>query len=114
MPSMSLLLSALVLQLAAQGVGGAWGAAVGGVVTGAALRQSGAFRTGFLTALGAAALLLLMQALRGAPLLDFADRLGGNFSLPGWALLLLSMLLPALQSAGFAGGVARLAARPRD
>ena len=114
MPSLALMLSALVVQVAAQWVGGGWGAAVGGLLIGVALRRPGAFRTGFLAALVAAALLLAMQALRGAPLLAFADRLGGNFSLPGWALLLVSLLLPALQSAGLAGGVARLAPRRAD
>ncbi len=102
------------MQLVAQGFGAGWGAALGGALIGIALRGSGAFRTGFLTALGAAGLLLLAHVVRGAPLLAFADRLGGNFALPGWVLLLLSMLLPALQAAGFAGAVARLAPRPID
>jgi hypothetical protein len=46
-------------------------------------------------------------------LLPFASALGANFKVPGWALLLVSVLLPALQSAGFAGGLARLFDRGR-
>lgn len=114
MPSLLFFGAALAVQLVAQAVGAGWGAALGGALIGIALRRSGAFRTGFLAALVAAGLLLLVHVLRGAPLLDFADRLGGNFSLPGWALLLLTMLLPALQAAGFAGGVARLVPRQSD
>jgi hypothetical protein len=37
-----------------------------------------------------------------------AKMLGGNFALPGWAILLATLLLPALQSGGLAGGVGRL------
>ena len=113
MPPFPLLVSALVLQVAAQSFGGVWGAAIGGVLIGLGLRRRGAFRVGFLAAAIAAMLLLVVTAVRGDALFSFADALGGNFKVPGWALLLISILLPALQSAGFAGGVARLAARDR-
>lgn len=111
MPKTPLLISALVLQVAAQALGGIWGAAAGGVIIGLALRQTGAFRTGFLAAAVAAALLLATSALRGAPVSQWADTLGANFNVPGWALLALTLVLPALQAGGLAGGVARLAAR---
>jgi hypothetical protein len=113
MPKLSLLVSALVLQVAAQALGGVWGAAVGGLLVGLAWRRPGAFRTAFLAAAAAAALLLAMTAVRGAPLLGWADRLGANFSVPGWGLLALTVLLPALQAGGLAGGVARIAGRSR-
>jgi hypothetical protein len=111
MPKISLLVSALVLQVAAQALGGIWGAAIGGVLIGLALRQKGAFRVGFLAAAVAAALLLAMTAVRGAPVLNWADRIGANFNVPGWGLLALTLLLPALQAGGLAGGIARLGAR---
>lgn len=109
-PKLPLLISALVLQVAAQALGGIWGAAVGGVIIGLALRQAGAFRTGFLAAAVAAALLLGMAAVRGADIMHFAGMLGANFKLPGIAMLALTLLLPALQAGGLAGGVSRLVA----
>lgn len=111
MPKTSLLVAALVVQVAAQSLGGIWGAAIGGIVIGLALRQSGAFRVGFLAAAVAAALLLVAAAVRGASLTTWADAIGANFGVPGWALLALTLLWPALQSGGLAGGVARLSAR---
>ncbi|MEN9507691.1 MAG: hypothetical protein RLZZ621_254 [Gemmatimonadota bacterium] len=113
MPPFPFLISALMLQLAAQTVGGIWGAAVGGLLIGLGLRRRGAFRVGFLAAAVAALLLLIVTAVRGDGLLPFASALGANFKVPGWALLLVSVLLPALQSAGFAGGLARLFDRGR-
>lgn len=113
MPPFPLLVSALVLQVAAQSLGGVWGAAVGGLLIGLGLRRRGAFRVGFLAAAVAAMLLLIVTAVRGEALLGFADALGANFKVPGWALVLVAILLPGLQSAGLAGGVARLLARDR-
>jgi hypothetical protein len=34
--------------------------------------------------------------------------LGGNFKLPGYAIILVTLLLPAVQAGGIAGGTARL------
>jgi hypothetical protein len=34
--------------------------------------------------------------------------LGGNFSIPGWGVLLATLLLPAIQAGGLAGGVSAL------
>jgi hypothetical protein len=111
MPKGSLLVTALLLQVVAQALGGVWGAAVGGLLIGVALRDRGAFRTGFLAAFVAAALLLAMIALRGGDVWRMSTMLGGNFAVPGIVVLLMALLLPALQAGGLAGGVARLAAR---
>lgn len=108
MPPFSYLVTAVVLQVAAQMVGVAWGAAIGGILIGLGLRRRGAFRIGLLAGAIAALLLLVATAVRGEGLFAFADALGANFKVPGWALLLLAVLMPALQSAGFAGAVARL------
>ena len=109
MSKTSMLLSAVVLQLAAQALGGVWGAAIAGIITGIALRDRGAFRLGFGSAALAAALLLGWVAVRGGNVLHFAGMLGGNFKLPGAGILAITLLLPALQAGGMAGGVARLA-----
>lgn len=103
-----LFLSALVLQLAAQALGGVWGAAVAGLITGVALRDRGAFRIGFGSAALAAALLLAWVAIRGGDVMAFAGMLGGNFKLPAWGILLVTLLLPAIQAGGIAGGLSRL------
>lgn len=103
--------TALVLQVAAQALGGAWGAAVGGLLIGLALRGPRAFRLGFASAGLAAALLLAMVAARGGNVLHLAEMLGGNFSLPAWAIVLVTLLLPAVQAGGIAGGVARGSSR---
>ncbi len=103
-----LFITALVLQVAAQALGGVWGAAIGGVLIGAALRRKGAFTIGFGAAALACALLLTMIALRGGNVLGFAPMLGGNFSIPGWGVLLATLLLPAIQAGGLAGGVSAL------
>lgn len=107
------LFSALVLQLAAQAFGGAWGAAVAGVIIGLALRDRGAFRLGFAAAAMAAALLLAWVAARGGNVYALAGMLGGNFSLPAWGILAVTLLLPAVQAGGLAGGVARLLSAER-
>ncbi|MFN5583429.1 hypothetical protein [Gemmatimonas sp.] len=106
-----LFVTALVLQVAAQALGGMWGAAVAGLLIGFALRGPRAFRIGFGSAAVAAALLLAMVAVRGGDVMRLAQMLGGNFALPGWAILLATLLLPALQSGGLAGGVGRLLQR---
>ena len=65
----------------------------------------------FAAAAAVATLTLLGVAMmRGAPLLTFADMIGANFKLPGAALLAITVLFPALQSDGIAGGVGRLLA----
>lgn len=106
---------ALILQVAALTVGGIWGAAGGGVLIGliAAFGASGrgGFRLGFLSAALATALLLGIAAVRGAPIASFADMIGANFKLPGAALLAVTLVLPALQSGGIAGGIGRMAAK---
>jgi hypothetical protein len=104
----SLFVTALVLQVAALAFGGIWGAVGAGVLIGLAMRSGGAFRTGFLTALLATALLLGVAAVRGAPIMHFAGMIGGNFKLSAGALLAVTLLLPALQSGGIAGGIGRL------
>jgi len=106
-----LFLTALVLQVAAQALGGVWGAAVGGLLIGLALRQPGAFRIGFGAAAVAAALLLAMVAIRGGDVFGFAGMLGANFKVPAAVIVLMTLLLPALQAGGIAGGVARLLRR---
>jgi hypothetical protein len=104
----------LIVQVAALTVGGIWGAAIGGVIIGAFIAASGGtggFRTGFLAALIATALLLGVAVIRGAPITHFADMIGANFKLPGAALLAVTLLLPALQSGGLAGGIGRVVGR---
>lgn len=108
MTKRTLFISAVVLQLAAQALGGVWGAAVAGILVGVALRDRGAFRIAFGSAFLACALLLAFVGARGGDVLTFANRLGGNFTLPGYAILLVTLLLPALQAGGLAGGTARL------
>jgi hypothetical protein len=105
---------ALVVQVLAQTFGGVWGAAVGGIVTGLLLRRGSAFAVGALSAALAAALLLLMVVLRGEGVMHFAGMIGANFSLPGWALVLVTLLLPALQAGGLAGAVGLLMAPTRS
>lgn len=105
---------ALVVQVLALSFGGIWGAAGAGIIIGALVGLGGgrgAFRIGFLSALVATALLLAVAAMRGAPVTHFAEMIGANFKLPGAALLAVTVLLPALQSGGLAGGIGRLAAR---
>ena len=114
MPKRSLIITALMLQVAAQALGGVWGAAIGGVIIGLALRRRGAFRTGFLAASVAAALLLGMIAIRGGDVTALASMLGANFKAPGWVLLVATCVLPGLQAGGLAGGVSRLAQRSAD
>ncbi len=101
-------LAALLLQIAAQALGGVWGAAVGGLLIGVAVRRGGAFRIGFASAALAAVLLLGWVSLRGGDVMAFAGMLGGNFKLPGWGILVATLALPALQAGGIAGGVSRL------
>lgn len=100
--------SAVVLQSAAQWFGGVWGAAVAGLLIGVALRDRGAFRIGFGSALLACALLLGYVGARGGDVLSFASMVGANFKLPGWGILLVTLLLPAVQAGGIAGGTSRL------
>jgi len=104
----SLLVLLLVLQVLAQTFVGTWGAAAVGILGGVLLRAPGAFRINFVAAAGAALLLLAMVALRGENLTPFADRVGLLFSAPGWVVLLLSVLLPAIQAGALGGAVARL------
>lgn len=108
MTKRTLFVSAVLLQLAAQALGGVWGAAIAGILVGVALRDRGAFRIAFGSALLACALLLAFVGARGGDVLAFANMLGGNFKLPGYAILLVTLLLPALQAGGLAGGTARL------
>ncbi len=105
---------ALVVQVLALSFGGVWGAAGAGIVIGALVGLGGgrgAFRVGFLSALVATALLLGVATMRGAPVAHFAEMIGANFKLPGAALLAVTLLLPALQSGGVAGGIGRLASK---
>ncbi len=108
MTKRTIFLSAVVLQLAAQAFGGVWGAAVAGLLIGVALRDKGAFRIGFGSALLACALLLAYVGARGGNILTFATMLGGNFQLSGIAIVAVALLLPAIQAGGIAGGTARL------
>lgn len=101
-------ISAVLLQFVAQRFLGAWGAAVAGLLTGVLFRQGGAIRAGAFSAAIAAAVLLLAAAERGASITEFAVMIGRNFSLPGWAILAATLLLPALQAGGFAGLVSRV------
>ncbi len=100
--------AAFVLQLVAQQYSGVWGAAVAGVITGIVLRAGRAGRTAALTAAAAAAFLLLLEVLQGAALGTFADMVGKNFALPGWVVVVATLLLPALQAGGMAAGVSRV------
>lgn len=105
---------ALVVQVLALSFGGIWGAAGAGILIGALVGLSGGrggFRIGFASGLVATALLLGVAAMRGAPVAHFAEMIGANFKLPGAALLAVTLLLPALQSGGLAGGIGRLASK---
>jgi hypothetical protein len=108
MTKRTIFIAAVVLQLAAQAFSGMWGAAVAGLLIGVALRDTGAFRIGFGSALLACALLLAYIGARGGNILGFANMLGGNFQLPGAAIVAVALLLPAIQAGGMAGGAARL------
>ncbi len=105
--------SAVLLQFVAQRFLGVWGAAVAGVLTGVLFRQGGAIRAGALSAAIAAAVLLVVAAERGASLTEFAAMIGRNFSLPGWAVLVATLALPALQAGGLAGLVSRVLSTER-
>lgn len=105
------LISAVLLQFVAQRFLGVWGAAVAGALTGVLYRQGGAIRAGACSAAMAAAVLLLAAAERGVALTEFATTIGRNFSLPGWAVLVATLALPALQAGGVAGLVSRLLGR---
>lgn len=105
--------SAVLLQFVAQRFLGVWGAAVAGVITGVMFRQGGAFRAGALSAAIAAAVLLVVAVERGAALSEFATTIGRNFALPGWAVLVATLALPALQAGGFAGLVSRVLRKER-
>ncbi len=113
MPNGGVFILALLIQVVAQTFGGVWGAAAGGVLIGLAARGKGPFRTGFLAAAVAAALLLAVTSARGAPVWHWAEMMGANFSLPGWGFVALVLLLPALQAGGLAGGIGGLAAAMR-
>lgn len=104
---------AVLLQFVAQRVLGVWGAAVAGVLTGVMFRQGGAMRAGAMSAALAAAVLLMVAAERGVALTEFAATIGRNFSLPGWAVLVATLALPALQAGGFAGLVGRVLRKER-
>ncbi len=106
-------ISAVLLQFVAQRFLGVWGAAVAGLIIGVMFRQGGAIRAGALSAAIAAAVLLVVAAERGAALTEFAATIGRNFSLPGWAVLLATLALPALQAGGFAGLVSRILRKER-
>ncbi len=102
------LISAVLLQFVAQRFLGVWGAAVAGMITGLIFRRGGAIRAGALSAALAATILLIVAAERGVALTEFATTIGRNFSLPGWAVLVATVALPALQAGGFAGLVSRV------
>lgn len=106
-------LVALALQVAAQAFGGVWGAAVAGLATGALLRERGAFRVSFAAAAAAAALLLAWTAVQGGDVMRFAGMIGGNFKVPAWGIIAATLLLPAAQAGGLAGGISRLLRRER-
>lgn len=101
---------ALLGQLVAGLTGFPWApAAVAAVLTLLWLRRGARaayFTESFIAGALAPAIQLTGPALFGAPILHFADMLGGVFQLPGWGVLLLSGLLPALQAGGAAGAVA--------
>ncbi len=107
------LISAILLQFVAQRFLGVWGAAAAGALTGMLFRQGGAVRAGAVSAAVAAAVLLVAAAERGVALTDFAATIGRNFSLPGWAVLVATLALPALQAGGFAGLVGRVLRKER-
>ena len=107
------LISAVLLQFVAQRFLGVWGAAVAGALTGVLFRQGGAIRAGACSAAIAAAVLLLAAAERGVALTDFATTIGRNFSLPGWAVLVATLALPALQAGGVAGLVSGVLRKER-
>ena len=108
------LISAVLLQFVAQRFLGVWGAAVAGALTGVLFRQGGAIRAGASSAaIAAAVLLLLAAAERGVALTEFAATIGRNFSLPGWAVLVATLALPALQAGGVAGLVSRVLRKER-
>jgi len=106
-------ISAVLLQFVAQRFLGVWGAAVAGALTGVLFRQGGAIRAGACSAAIAAAVLLLAAAERGVALTEFATTIGRNFSLPGWAVLVATLALPALQAGGVAGLVSRVLRKER-
>ena len=105
--------SAVLLQYVAQRFLGVWGAAVAGLITGVMFRQGGAIRAGAMSAALAAAVLLIAAAERGVALTEFATTIGRNFALPGWAVLVATLVLPALQAGGFAGLVSRILRKDR-
>lgn len=105
--------SAVLLQFVAQRFLGVWGAAVAGLITGVMFRQGGAIRAGAISAALAAAVLLIAAAERGVALTEFATTIGRNFALPGWAVLVATLVLPALQAGGFAGLVSRVLRKDR-
>lgn len=105
------LIFALVIQVVAQSLSGVWGAAIGGVFIGLFMRKKGAFAVGFCSAMVAAAMLLLATSVRGAALYHWAGMMGANFGLPAWGLMAVTLVLPALQAGGFAGGIGLLAHR---
>ncbi len=113
MPSGAVFIVALLVQVGAQAFGGVWGAAVGGVLIGLAVRGKGAFRVGFFAAIVAAALLLGATAMRGAPVWQWAGMIATNFALPAWGIVTMTLLLPALQAGGIAGGVGRVLEKGR-
>lgn len=104
-------ITSVAMQLVAQQFVGPWGAAVAGALTGVLYRRGGAIRAGAASAAIAAALLLIVVAERGVAVSAFAATIGRNFSLPGWAVLVATLGLPALQAGGFAGLVSRLLVR---
>ena len=106
-------ISAVLLQFVAQRFLGAWGAAVAGLLTGVLFRQGGAIRAGLISAAIAAAVLLVAAAERGASVTEFAAMIGRNFALPGWAILVATLALPALQAGGCAGLVSRVLRKER-
>lgn len=104
--SVGAMLVATFVQLVLQFASGTWGAAVGGMVIGALFRKKKPFTIGFTAGLIAAAVLLVVTAFRGAALGNWANTIGANFGLPGWALMVVASVLPALQSGGIAGAFA--------
>ncbi len=111
MPNGPVFIVALLVQVAAQSLLGVWGAAAGGLIVGLMVRGRGAFRVGFGSAMVAAALLLGATAMRGAPLWHWAAMIAASFQLPAWGIVALTLLLPALQAGGIAGGVGHGMAR---
>lgn len=101
---------ALLLQLIAGMTGFAWAPAVAALVSTLLMLRRGLRTSYFTEAFVAGALAPAIQltgpALFGAPIRAFADMLGGVFQLPGWGVLVLACLLPALQAGGAAGALA--------